>query len=101
MLTSSLPPTKGELYPWWTSVQLCEKLGISYSTLKRWRKDGFLVCGSPYCIELPGGGLRFNVRLIEDRLVNIDDDYQHARALENYLQTLPSNQNLKPGRRAS
>jgi hypothetical protein len=93
-------PNQREIYPLWTAEQICQQFKISVSTLKRWRKEGFLACGSPYVIELPGGSLRYNIRLIEDRLVNRDDDFQHARAVENYLKTLPSNENLKSGRRA-
>jgi phosphotransacetylase len=71
-----------------------EKFGYSPDTLLQWEAKGRLQSGVHF-IRVDGGHRRYNVALMEDRVVNWNDDAAHGRAVTAYLRSLPSNRKSK------
>lgn len=65
-------------------------LDCSRDTLLEWEKQGKLTEGIHF-IKL-GSQRRYIVPLMLDRLVNLHDDSAHGRAINNWLNSLLSNQ---------
>lgn len=65
-------------------------LDLGRETIASWITTGKIVEGIHFV--LLERDRRFNVPLMLDRLANYHDDAAHQRAIENWLETLPSNQ---------
>lgn len=67
-----------------------QQLGVSDSTLKRWRKSGAISEGIHWIYQ-PGTKARilYNLDLMRDWLVNSDSP-AHQRAINRYMDSLPS-----------
>ena len=72
------------------SNEICKQLGISYSTLKRWRKTGAIMEGLHWQY-LPGTKARllWNLDLMRDWVSNSGTP-AHTRSIELYIASLPS-----------
>jgi hypothetical protein len=73
------------------SGQLLQMLGISYSTLKRWKKTGAIIEGIHYQF-LPGSrtNMLYNLDLLRDFIACGGNSIAHQRSIESYLNSLPS-----------
>jgi hypothetical protein len=81
------PPLIWRLVP---SHEICEQLGISYSTLKRWRKAAVIREGLHWQY-MPGTKARllWNLDLMRDWVSNSGTS-AHVRSIERYVASLPS-----------
>lgn len=72
------------------SNEICKQIGISYSTLKRWRKAGKITEGIHYGF-LPGSrtNILWNLDLMRCFVQN-SDTAAHERSIELYVASLPS-----------
>ena len=80
--------------------QLTQKIGVSLTTLKRYRLTGIWLEGIHWH-RLNSRTTLYNLELIEDWINNRSNPSAHQQAIAAYLQSLPSNQPRKRGRRAS
>jgi hypothetical protein len=72
------------------SQEICQQLGISYSTLKRWRKTEVITEGLHWQYR-PGTKARllWNLDLMRDWVSNSGTP-AHARSIELFVASLPS-----------
>jgi DNA-binding transcriptional MerR regulator len=81
-----------QVTPKWASIKTVTKLfDLQPNTINSYVESGFLSPGIHFSV-LPSGHRRFNLALIEDRIANATDDKAHQRAIDVYLQSLPSMQ---------
>jgi hypothetical protein len=72
------------------SGQLLQQLGISYSTLRRWKKTGAIIDGIHYQL-LPGSRtMLYNLDLLRDFIACGGNSIAHQRSIESYFNSLPS-----------
>ena len=73
------------------SSEICQQLGISYSSLKRWRKTGAISEGIHWTYN-PTTKTRilWNLDLMRDFMANGANSPAHARSIERYIASLPS-----------
>lgn len=73
------------------SSEICKQLGISYSTLKRWRKTGAILEGIHWTYN-PTTKTRilWNLDLMRDFMANGSNSLAHGRSIERYVASLPS-----------
>lgn len=86
-----------------TAKPLAMTIGVSISSIARWRKAGTLEEGVHYFKPGPTSIL-YNVELIYDWLANKHQPELHERAIENFLASLPSSQpkpQRKPNKKAA
>lgn len=81
-------------YEFVTAKQICQLMGISLSTCKRRRLQGFWVEGIHW-VRLSPTSIRYNLPLIRDWMVNKDHPAVHQRAVDYYIDSLASNQKQK------
>jgi hypothetical protein len=91
-------------YNWGTKQTVKERLGIAPETLKTWRlgkrdRPPVLVEGIHW-VYISSRAIRYNVRLLEDFMVNRATPELHEIAIEHYLGSLPSSQRPKHSRRS-
>jgi hypothetical protein len=72
------------------SNEICQQLGISYSTLKRWRKAGTIIEGIHYGF-LPGSrtNILWNLDLMRCFVQN-SGSTAHDRSIERFIASLPN-----------
>jgi hypothetical protein len=66
-------------------------IGMSPSTIARWRKAGLLELGIHY-FQINPTNILYHVELIQDWIANKHQPELHERAIENFLASLPSSQ---------
>ncbi|RUT04072.1 hypothetical protein DSM106972_049860 [Dulcicalothrix desertica PCC 7102] len=71
--------------------QAREKLNLSFTTLKKYRRNGTWVEGIHW-VEINCRCIRYNLELIQDWLHNRNDPKAHLRAIEKFRASLASNQ---------
>ncbi len=78
--------------PIFVGVERMQQLfDYSRDTLQLWEEQGHLKEGIHF-VRFNGGSRRYNVALMEDLMVNWSDFSTHQKAIDNYLNSLPSNQ---------
>lgn len=83
---------------WCDKHQAAQILGLSVSSIKRLRLSGEFIENIHY-VKYSEFCIRYNVELLRDWVTNRNTN-QHAIAIENYLNSLPSNnQPKKRGRK--
>ncbi len=83
---------------WSKAKAIAEYFDFSVHTLKLFRKRHW--CLGIHYQYLNSRTVRYNLILIEDWLVNLDDPQNHLRGIETYLSSLPSNQPKKRDRKS-
>lgn len=73
-----------------TARKLASTIGVSTSTIARWRKAKRLEQGVHY-FQLNPTTILYNVALIEDWIANQHQPHIHENAIQNFLASLPSN----------
>jgi hypothetical protein len=79
--------------------ELTEQISLSQSKIKQLIRSGEWIEGVHFTRYSSRMNL-FNLRLIQDWLANHHDPTSHQRAIENFLNTLPSNRGRKAKVRA-
>ncbi|ABA22845.1 excisionase family protein [Anabaena sp. FACHB-709] len=80
--------------------QLSEQIGLSSETFKRYRLKGIWEEGIHWQ-KINSRTTLYNITLILDWIANRDNPQAHQRAIDIYLQSLPSNQPQKRGRKVN
>jgi hypothetical protein len=76
-------------WPFVSSAEIAQQIGVSADSLKKFRSDGTLQKGI-YWTTLPGSSnIRWNLELIRDWAVN-GQSPTHAKAVEDFLKSLAS-----------
>lgn len=77
--------------------QAARELGMSPHTLDRYRQQGLFLEGLHWvkATDSPTAPALYNMPLCKDKLQNRKNPPAHARAINHYLGTLPSNQRAK------
>lgn len=83
-----------------TKKQLSNQIGLSAETFKRYRLQGIWQEGIHWQ-KINSRTTLYNLPLILDWIANRDNPQIHNRAIESYLQSLPSNQPKKRGRKTA
>ncbi|MEM1369724.1 MAG: helix-turn-helix domain-containing protein [Cyanobacteria bacterium P01_H01_bin.15] len=83
---------------WCTKHEAAEILGVSVTTVRRMRQKNQLIEGIHWT-QYSSRCIRYNVRLLEDWAATRADAQSHSRAIDNFLGSLPSNQNKRSGRK--
>lgn len=86
------------MYPFADKHGIRQQLGISATTLKQWRLTGQITEGQHY-VRVGPRTIRYNVRLLEDFMVNRHEPELHEMAIRNYLAQLPSSERVGRQRR--
>jgi tRNA(His) 5'-end guanylyltransferase len=74
-----------------TKHQAAACLFVSTSTLKRYRLNGELIEGVHW-VRLNSRCIRYNLEILKDWFKNRDNLQVHLQTIDEYLQSLPSNQ---------
>lgn len=80
--------------------EIIQGTGFSASSLKRFRLSGTWIEGIHW-VRVGTRKTLYNRDLILDWIANQNSPKAHQKAIESYLNSLPSNQPLKRGRKAS
>ncbi len=83
---------------WCDKHQAGKIIGLSTSTLKQLRLSGEFIENVHY-VKYSKFCIRYNAELLKDWVTNRNTE-RHAVAIENYLNSLPSNQPKRAGRKA-
>jgi hypothetical protein len=85
------PKANSQPAVWCNKHEAAKIVGLSVSTLKKLRLSNQLVEGIHWT-RYSSRCVRYNVELLKDWAVNRDNTASHDQAIENYLNSLPSNQ---------
>lgn len=94
MIVRGDPMSKNQEVEWCDKHCASSITGLSIFTLRDWRLNGKLVEGIHW-VRIGVRCVRYNSQMLRDYMVTQSEPNIHQRAIDNFLASLPSNQNLK------